>query len=334
MSLRQRLAGLRRKNIAVISNPNAGKGTPRAGLGRVIGSILTTPRWHYDTATLAELDSAVSNITRRRPEIVAIVGGDGTIHRTLTNLLREHEHIPAEELPHILIVPTGTMNIVASSLGLTRSSAIDFAKKVAAKLQSQEDDAYLNIAHANIIRVGDEFGFMYGSGLPVNFLEEYYKGGESLGPNRALKVIFSTLWDELKSLLLFRKSRNILTRPVYAKVSFPEGFNPPVAPFMTHTGIMAASVDEVGFGARGMPLAMSKPNHFMFRSTHLKFWGLAANVGSLWAGLPLVSTFDAMVAGLRIEYEEPTATMIDGDLKPRSRYSVMECGPLIRFVTG
>jgi len=40
-------ADVNKKTVAVVTNPNAGKNTPRAGLGKVIASILATPRWTY-----------------------------------------------------------------------------------------------------------------------------------------------------------------------------------------------------------------------------------------------------------------------------------------------
>ena len=324
-----------KKKVALISNKNSGKGTSRAGLGKVIGSILTTPYWHYDTATLKELDEAVKRIATERPDVFAFTGGDGSVHQILSRVIREYME-QGIALPKFLYIGTGTMMIIARSLGLDKMSAVDFTKKITAKMEAQQkgQTALFDTVHVNPLMINGESGFLYGAELPVNLLYEYYKGGDQLGPNRAMKVGLATFWDELKALLTFRKSKKMLTKPVHAKVSLP-GFDPPVAPYMTHTALLVASVDQLGMGCRGMPLAMSKPNHFMLRSTQLEFWGLAVNLPAIWTGwTPLVSTFDAVLSELIIEYENPTETTVDGEMKPPTFRDVISCGPPLEFITG
>lgn len=324
-----------KKKVALISNKNSGLGTPRAGLGKVIGSILTTPYWHYDTATLSELDVAVKRIATERPDVFAFTGGDGSVHQIMSRVVREYLD-RGIAFPKFLYIGTGTMMVIARSLGLDKMSAVDFTKKITAKMEAQQkgQPAPFDTVHVNPLMVNGESGFLYGAGLPVNLLREYYKGGTKLGPRRAMRVGLMAFWDELKALLTFRKSKKILTAPVHAKVSLL-GFDPPVAPFMTHTALLVSSVDQLGMGCRGMPLAMSKPNHFMLRSTQLEFWGLAANMPAIWTGwTPLVSTFDAVLSELVIEYESPTETTIDGEMKLPTFRDVISCGPPLEFITG
>lgn len=90
-----------KKKVAVVANPKAGKNTPRAGLGKTIASILTTPRRTYSPDTLAALEATARQLNGDRPDILAIAGGDGTIHQTLTRLLREHEKSPDVPLPQV-----------------------------------------------------------------------------------------------------------------------------------------------------------------------------------------------------------------------------------------
>lgn len=327
--------GKEKKTVALISNKNSGQGTPRAGVGRMVGEMLATPYWHYDTATLAELDNAVKSIVSNRPDIFAFTGGDGSAHQVFTRAIREYLS-RGISLPYFLYLPLGTMMNVGKSLGLDVLPPMEFAKHILEKKKAQErgEDAPFDITHLNPLMINDEYGFIYGSGLPVNFLNEYYKGRSNLGPRRAVRVILKTLWVETISLCTFRKSKQILTRPVYAKVVLPEGNDPPVAPYMTHTALLVSAVDQLGMGCRGMPLAMSRPHHFMVRSSNLGFWGLARNILALWLGLSISKTFDAVVPKVTIEYEQPTITTVDGDLKPASLRDVISCGPTLKFITG
>ena len=322
---------MNKKKVAVVTNPNAGKNTPRAGLGKVIASILATPRWTYNPETLSALEGTAKQLSHDRPDILVIAGGDGSVHQTLSKVLLEHEHSPDAPLPQILIIPIGTMNNLATTIGLTRHPAVKLAELLAAKIRENRP---LDVTHLNPLKINDEYGFLYGTGLPVNFLQKYYEDPKKRGAKRAIKVILATLVNEIAALVTFRKSKQILTRPVHAKITLPDGNDPPVAPFMTHTGILCASIDQVGLGCRAMPDARSKPGCFMLRSTHLSFWGLAMRVGALWAGRPLAATFDAVVPHLTIDYQEPTIANVDGDMKqPRTR-DIITCGPTVSFITG
>ena len=319
------------KKIAVVTNPQAGKNTPRAGLGKVISSILATPRWTYNPETLSALEGAAKQLSHDRPDILVIAGGDGTVHQTLSKVLLEHEHSPATPIPQILIIPIGTMNNLATTLGLTKHPAVKLAEFVAAKIR---DKRPLDVMPLNPLKINDEFGFFYGAGLPVNFLQKYYEDRKRRGPKRAIKVVLATLGNEIVSLLTFRKSKQILTRPVHATITLPDGNDPSVAPSTTHTGIICASIDDIGLGCRAMPQARSQPGCFMLRSTRLSFWGLVASLGPLWAGLPLPATFDAVVPHLTIDYQEPTIATVDGDMKPPRTNDVIGCGPTVSFITG
>lgn len=250
---------------------------------------------------------------------------------TLPKVLLEHERCPDTPLPQILIIPIGTMNNLATTIGLTRHPAVKLAELFAAKLRENRP---LDVTHLTPLKINDEYGFLYGTGLPVNFLQKYYEDPKKRGRKRALKVILATLGNEIASLVTFRKSRQILTRPVHAKITLPEGNEPPVAPLMTHTGILCASIDQVGLGCRAMPDARSRPGCFMLRSTSLSFWGLAVSLGALWVGLPLPATFDAVVPHLTIDYQEPTIATVDGDMKPPGTCDRITCGPTISFITG
>ena len=322
---------MREKKVAVVTNPKAGKNTPRAGLGQVISSILATPRWTYNPETLSALEGTAKQLSHDRPDILVIAGGDGTVHETLSKVLIEHEHSPAAPIPQILVIPIGTMNNLATTLGLTKHPAVKLAELVAAKIR---DKRPLDVMPLNPIKINDEYGFLYGTGLPVNFLQKYYEDRKRRGPKRAIKVVLATLGNEIVSLLTFRKSKQILTRPVHATITLPDGNDPSVAPSTTHTGIICASIDDIGLGCRAMPQARSQPGCFMLRSTRLSFWGLVASLGPLWAGLPLPATFDAVVPHLTIDYQEPTIATVDGDMKPPRTNDVIGCGPTVSFITG
>lgn len=317
-------------------------------MGFAIRAILSAPRNPgriHSTKDLKELEVAAQAIDDAKPDIVAIAGGDGTLHATLTEIMKKHERNPDKQMPKILLIPTGTMNLVATSLKIARLSRSpkEFAQTVRRKLDS---NAPFDIVHAHPMRITRyasldeeptvEYGFLYGSAMIVNFMSLYYGVDvKKQGAWHAVKVICRLLFVELLASMKIRKKRFDVMKSVGAKVTFTDiNDRESVCKFHDHNLIMVASVDQIGFGCRAMPDAMSQPECFMFRSSQLSFWGLIASLGQLWAGLPLMKTVDKTVPKLVIEYDEPTPAQIDGEMKSPSVRDEIEIGPLLEFIIG
>ena len=335
----RRKHGKKKKNdkVHVVNNTNAGKHTSHAGIGYVIGQILSQPRNPnkiYDTETLTDLEDAAKQIACDRPGLVVIVGGDGTVHLTLSQLLTKYSE-DFSELPDIVIIPTGTMNLVATSVGCNR--VILPPKALAQRIADQMDASWTFFySQARVMKINDQYGFIYGTGLPVHVLESYYDDSGLRGGPQALKVLSRSVWCEALSRIGLNKSSEGLLEPIHATIRI-DGHDPPFAPYMTHTAILASSIDQVGFGCRAMPDALHygvRDGRFLIRSTQLTYLQLLAMVGQLWAGLPMPETFDAPVKKVVIEYKQPVTRMIDGELEKGITRDVIEIGPLLRFIVG
>ncbi|MDO8598565.1 MAG: diacylglycerol kinase family protein [bacterium] len=320
------------RRVSLVWNGRAGTHTRRAGLAKVIGAILArppNPQRVYGPQTLHELELAAQHIHRDRPDILGIAGGDGTVHRTLTAVMRSRD-ATHDALPDILIVPVGTMNNVAAALGITRMPPVEFTRRIVEKITL---GIPLDYVHVRPLMVGDACGFLYGAAAPVNLLQRYYAKPETVGLRRGIEVIAETLWDELLGLLPFRNPQHLLTSPVTATFVLP-GYGPPIVASRSYTGLMVGAIDQVGSGCRALPRALEQPGRFMVRATRLSFWGLIGNLIRIWTGQPIPQTFDAVVSHAVIEYAAPTVTMIDGELRPPTTRDVITCGPLLRFIIG
>lgn len=338
----------RRPKVDGVINEQSGLGTPREGMSFAVRAILSAPRNPgkiHSTKDLQELEVAAQEIDDAKPDIVAIAGGDGTLHTTLTEIMKRHEQNPDKQMPKILLIPTGTMNLVATALKIARLSRSpkEFARTVRRKLDS---NAPFDIAHAHPMRITRyasldeeptvEYGFMYGSAMVVNFMQLYYSADvKKQGAWQAIKVVLRLLLAELLVSMKVRKRRFNVMEPVGARVVFSDlDEAESVCRYHNHNVMMVASVDQVGFGCKAMPDAMSQPECFMFRSSQLSFWGFIASLGQLWAGLPLLKTVDRTVPKLIIDYDKPTPSQIDGEMKPPSVRDVIEIGPVLEFITG
>ena len=128
--------------------------------------------------SLESLESEAAAMAGSPPAVLAIDGGDGTLHRTLTAVVRTWKDRP---LPIIAVLAGGTMNVVAASLRLGSRPERSLAQLVA-QLRAGHTPATVQ---RRCLRVQDTYGFVFGNGLMANFLEEYYaRGGTGLGGRR------------------------------------------------------------------------------------------------------------------------------------------------------
>lgn len=319
------------REMVVVSNPNAGLNTRRAKVRQMVRQVLNARQRVYETKSLEHLHAVAEQIHELRPDTLTIEGGDGTIRQTLTAVLQRYETTPGAPLPKFVIAPFGTMNNIATSFGLHRRDIVEMEEVILAKCKA---GAPFDEVHSHCLKVNGEYGFIYGAGLPVNFLERYYAQRPNLGPPAALRVIRDAIVNESWSMVRLRKSQELLTKPVHGRVRLPDGHDPIVCPYMSHTAIMASTIDQVGLGCRAMPDAMNVPGRFMLRSSRLNFWGCVAGLLNLWLGLPLPFTFDACISRIEIDYEQPTVRQLDGDLLPAARRDVIEIGPRLTFIAG
>ncbi len=329
-------------------NKNAGKGTEREGVGEDIARQLASSPFEtlvHGTKTFEELDAAVQGIVRRRPHIVALSGGDGTLNVVLTRILNAYADALVPDLPMFLYAPTGTMRLVGASLGLNdvapeRLVANTLAMLVAGGrrpfgdgtlLRAEASALQVPIARSHILRVNDEYGFIWGAGIPVNFLNLYYEG-DRLGHFGAGRVLFETFTDEIVSVMTLSESRKLLTRPVRGRITLPDdGFTDPITT-TSHTAILASTVEQLGFGFRGMPHARSQPGKFMLRATDLSFFELGAMAPMLALGTALPGVSDAVIDQMVVQWEDPTRTTVDGEMREPHNQDIVACGPELMFL--
>src|SRR5262249_34864931 len=127
--------------------------------------------------SLEELEEAAAGMRRNPPSVIAVHGGDGTLHRLVSAMGRAYGDVP---FPPIAILCGGTMNVVATSLHI-RERANTFLTGLTADARAGRPPETLR---RRCLRVGDKLGFIFGNGLMSNFLAEYYETGK-YGPGRA-----------------------------------------------------------------------------------------------------------------------------------------------------
>lgn len=265
------------------------------------------------------LASEAPQVAQAQPSIIAVYGGDGTLHWTVTALLRAYGERP---LPPLALLPGGTMNVVASSLGILAQPEALLAQLAAGERAARPPAVVVR----RCMRIQDEYGFVFGTGLISNFLEEYYAKGE-YGARRAIWILLRSILSEA---FTGHYAERIFRR--FCGRVFVDG---QILPWTALLGLGAATVGEVGLGFKLNHRADDHPGRFGVLAIHSSPLGLAWDLPAVRQGRGISPrrAWSAVATRLVIEPEEPeTLYTVDGDLyRARGNLSVA-LGPALSFV--
>lgn len=254
-------------------------------------------------ASLEALDQEVRALVATPPAVVAVHGGDGTLHKTLTALVRAFGPTP---LPPLAILGGGTMNVVATSLGV-RVAAVPFLTRLAAMERAGQTPALI---HRHCLRVGDHVGFVFGNGLLANFLVEYY-AGRRYGPGRAIWL--------LGRLFLSALVGGGFARRVFRRFRGEVVVDGNTLGFSSLMAIGAGTVREVGLGFKLFPRADDDQDRFAVLAIHAGARALVSDLLSVRTGRGISAAHALSTAASDLEIrphvgELDTPYTIDGDI--------------------
>ncbi len=250
------------------------------------------------THSLEELDAAVRAFRNEGVGVVAVLGGDGSLHHLVDAVLR---YYPASEAPPLLALAGGTMNGLARALG-TGGSPEGVLRAAAAALAGPAPP----VRARHLLRVVDardgccRHGFSFATGLVYRAFEDYYRAP---APG---------LMDAVRASLLPLRAA-LVGGPFYAGVHLDvRSENAPWLPEPPHT-LLASVVDRplLWFEPFGAPLGDAAAFHLA--ATSMRPREIAPRLWSIFRGrcrhprLRIDRSQDATVRG-NIGY------LIDGDL--------------------
>jgi len=182
--------------VGLISNANSG--CNRLHLARVddILSRHAAVR-HVITASTGELHQAVAELAREPIDVLAINGGDGTAASVLGHVLT---HAPFATQPRIVLLPGGTVNMAAATIG-SGGSLLRAATRLSRWLSERPRPCRTLRQPMLRVQFGDHgathHGLFLGAGAVISGTEYAHRrvhalglrGGESLG-----LTLTRTLW--------------------------------------------------------------------------------------------------------------------------------------------
>jgi len=259
------------------------------------------------------------NVAQEQPSIIGIHGGDGTVHWTLTALLRAYGDRP---LPSLVLLPGGTMNVVASSLDVAAKP-----EKLLAQLAAdQRAGAAPELVRRHCLKIKDEYGFVFGTGLIANFLEEYYAKGE-YGACRALWVLARSVSSEAVG--------GSYSRHIFRRFQGRVWVDGQVLPWNALLGVGAATVPEVGMGFRMIHRAGEHPHRFGVLAMHSSPLALTLDLAAVrqGRGISPKRAWSEVATRVVIEPDGPeTLYTVDGDLYRARGNLNIDLGPELSFV--
>jgi diacylglycerol kinase family enzyme len=305
--------------IAVFVNPRSRANRRNPKIAAELQAILGDTGRVFATRDLDELARVAADLHRAPPDVIAVHGGDGTLHKVLMALIQAWGDDP---LPPLAPLCGGTMNVVASSLGL-RDRPEAFVQHLA---DSARTGQALETLPRRCIRVGDQHGFIFGNGLMANFLAEYYAPG-TYGPGRALWLIMRTL---ASAVVL-----GPFVRRVFDRFRGQVTIDGQPLPWSDFVSIGAATVTEVGMGFKLIHRADDDPERFGVIAIHAGPLSLIRDLVPVRAGrgLSTAHAFSAIATTMEIVPSDGTmAYTIDGDLYRTEGPLTVSAGPHLRLV--
>jgi diacylglycerol kinase family enzyme len=291
--------------IGVIVNPHArGNRNGPDERARRLADIVRGDGVVRTTESLPSIQEAAREFRDRDIDILAVCGGDGSYHCTLTGFRAVYGDAP---LPRLLPLRAGTINYVAKATGGRRGSAESTLARV---LYDYRWGGNFVTVERDLLRVnGVEHGFVLSFGTAVNFLKAYY-ALDRQGPTRAAAL----LTKMILSALAGTHSAQAVFKSVGADVEC-DGL--PV-PFRQFTFFFASTVDRIALGFRPTYLATRKPGFFHVLGGPIPAHRLIRRALRVYRGFPTgePALYDSIAAQTTIHFFRPEPWMLDGDILP------------------
>ena len=165
--------------VEIVINPNASGFLGRPGL---IGDVHRIARGQARVWTTSQLDAlagAAEQILDGAPDLVVLIGGDGSFMAGVTALVDAYGERP---LPMVALVNGGTTGTVSKNFGM-RESVLKALRRAlsAAPLETRERPTLRVREHSGETRIG----FTVGTGLVAKFFKRYYEEGAGGIPTAA-----------------------------------------------------------------------------------------------------------------------------------------------------
>lgn len=309
--------------IGIITNPHSRRNRRYPEQMRRLAYVLGSEDTYELTNKVDDVVTVAEQFKRSGIEILALNGGDGTNHVTLTTFIEVYGDEP---LPKITFLRGGTMNTISDGIGIEGTPARLLANLV--------DKYYTGVpfetTQRDMLKITDQeatrYGFIFGNGIVSNFLDIYYEVGNPPTPVTAAVLLGKAVVGMPFGAQIVKD----IVRPFTARAVFKDD----EWPEREYTSLLAATIDQIGLGFRPFIRCEERPHAFHVLGLMTKPFALAAELPRIRMGLPMPAHKAASKVTDYVEIlsSEPFAYTIDGDMHRANGRVVLEAGPRLEII--
>jgi diacylglycerol kinase family enzyme len=318
--------------IGVVLNPWSRRNLRDPGAATRLARRLGDHGVLRKSGSIEELYRIAEDFRRLEIDVLAISGGDGTGHVTLTGFLDVYG---GAMVPQVALLRGGTMNTVANSVGVRRGGPEGLLARL---VRAYARRAIMPLAGVERrvmeVRSGDGrdgralYGFLFGTGVVQGFLSEYYARG-TVTP----WIAATTLARGIGSAMVGGEMIRRMAAPFRGSVTFDDGASWPERDYLT---VAAGTIADIGLHFRPFHRYAERDGAFHMLGIHTSPLGFVAELPRIQRCCPMRpgKAYDALSVRAvlrspkgRIEY------MIDGDLHVSESSSLeIAVGPRVRLL--
>jgi diacylglycerol kinase family enzyme len=308
--------------IGIVNNPRSRRNRGNPGIVHRLRLELGNEGEVVDASTPEELERAVERFRRARVDVLGVNGGDGTGHYVLTAFARAYGASP---LPPVVLLRGGAMNTVAHGHGIRGRP-----ERVLANVLAHRRHGFpLRTVPRDLLKVSADggpprYGFIFGVGAIVSFLEAYYATGRPSPAAAALLVARGFLSAAVGGPFAAAVARREPLRVTSDGEEWPDA---------SYLALGAATTPDIGFGFLAFHRCGEQPGFFHAVGVTGSVGQLALAIPRLRRGAPWKRRLaqDEVARELVLEGSALRYT-IDGDLYPAERAIRVETGPPVEIV--
>ncbi len=315
--------------IGVVLNPKSRRNLRDPGAALRLARRLGNHGVLREARSLDELYRIAEDFRRVDIDVLAISGGDGTNHVTLTGFLDVYG---GDTIPRVALLRGGTMNTVANSVGVRHDKPEGLLGRLIRDHAQRANEPLLDVER-HVMRISPsrggppKYGFLFGTGVMHGFLAEYYRAGEPT-PLVAAK----TLARGIGSALVGGDAIRRMAEPFRGSVELEDGTRWPERDYLA---VAAGTIAHVGLSFKPFNRFDERPGAFHALGVHSSAVALVKELPrihraqSMRPGRAYEAVSSRIVvrgAGRRVRYT------IDGDLHDARDDLTVEIGPRVRLV--
>jgi diacylglycerol kinase (ATP) len=320
--------------IGVVVNPRSRRNLrdPRAAsrLAHTLGDSGVV----REARSIDELYRIAEDFRRDDIDVLAISGGDGTNHVTLTGFIDVYG---GATMPQVALLRGGTMNTVANSVGVRDGVPEgilgrllrDYARRASGPLENVE---------RHVMRIGprdprggerSHYGFLFGTGVVAGFLAEYYRGGHPT-PLVAAKTLARAIGSALVGGEMIRR----MARPFRGSVVFDDARGDEWR-VRDYLAVAAGTIANIGLNFRPFHRYAEQPGRFHMLGIHASPVAFVQELPRIHREEPMRpgKTYEAVSSHAIVRSADgPLRYMIDGDLHETRGELDVAIGPRVKLV--